>query len=174
MIFGLRQTRNIENLLYDSSKYGVEDPAEAQSRQVHELLPQPLSQTGDPLLFPFLVLESKSGVSGTDWHSIHLQTAFTLRTLIQAQRKLRITGPDMARRPLTPLVWFLCNKGEDWKLSIAFTEEPSSENPRGETFNCVRPCTLRLLFSRILIINRRSSMFGGDRLRHSMEPFNCF
>lgn len=135
MVFGLRQTRNIENLMYDSIKFGLEDPTRARSVQVHELLPQPLNQTGDALLFPFLVLESKSGTSGTDWHSIHLQTAFAIRTFLQAQIRLQTAAAEGSRRPINPVVWFLCNKGEDWKLSLAMVEK--SQSLESEVFACV-------------------------------------
>src|SRR5687768_15320664 len=61
-IFGLRQTRNIQNLLHDTRKR-QSGPGDAQLL-VQELQPspinQPLDQNGDELLYPFLVLEAKS------------------------------------------------------------------------------------------------------------------
>ncbi|KAF4464248.1 hypothetical protein FALBO_8920 [Fusarium albosuccineum] len=62
-VVGLRQTRNIENLLYDTTNVNQQG---SEQLQVQELLSQPLNHNGDKLLFPFLVLEAKSGVSGTD------------------------------------------------------------------------------------------------------------
>ncbi|CAM1508637.1 Fc.00g054850.m01.CDS01 [Cosmosporella sp. VM-42] len=120
-VFGLRQTRNIENLLHDTIKTPPQSREEPEPAQVHELLSQPLSQNGDPILFPFLIMEAKSGTSATDWHSIQLQTAFPIRTFLEAQHHLRTTSGDLSHRQLEPLVWFLSNKGEDWRLSIAYT-----------------------------------------------------
>jgi hypothetical protein len=59
-VYGLRQTRNFEILLYASLE---------KSRLVRDLLKgPPLLEDGCPLLFPFLVVEAKLGKSGNDWH----------------------------------------------------------------------------------------------------------
>ncbi|CAI6021881.1 unnamed protein product, partial [Clonostachys chloroleuca] len=89
--FGLRQTRNIENLLYDEAKGGLQDSHSQVAKQVHEIvgLDSPLALTGDRLLFPFLVLEAKSSNAADSWHSIQLQTAFSIRSFLAAQERLR-------------------------------------------------------------------------------------
>ena len=68
-IYGLRQTRNFENLLLASLAEGeyVEDKL---ARQPHA------GVGGEPLLFPFLVVEAKAGNAADDWASICLQTSF--------------------------------------------------------------------------------------------------
>ncbi|KAL9132260.1 MAG: hypothetical protein Q9175_006564 [Cornicularia normoerica] len=48
----------------------------------------PFKQGGEPLLFPFLILEAKSA-KGDDFDSIQKQTAFPIRTLLQMQADLR-------------------------------------------------------------------------------------
>ncbi|KAF4995714.1 hypothetical protein FDECE_12707 [Fusarium decemcellulare] len=129
-VFGLRQTRNIENLLYDTSNTELSDGgSDSEPPQVHELVPQPLNQTGDALLFPFLLLEAKSGMTGTDWYSIQLQTAFPIHKFLETQHRLLSATRTMSDREFEPVVWFLSNKGEDWRLSLAFTQRV----PPGET-----------------------------------------
>lgn len=124
-IFGLRQTRNIQNLLNDTRR--VQGPSEANVRQLHEELDpspidQPLCQHGDELLYPFLVLEAKSSTADCDWNSIQLQTAFPLRTFLETQRRLQ----DAAKSQQQPLVWFFANCGEDWRISIAHMTDVSN------------------------------------------------
>jgi hypothetical protein len=129
-VYGLRQTRNIENLLHDVVKRQFEHDENAADRQVHELLglDQPLTQTGDHLLFPFLILEAKSGSSACDWHAIQMQTAFSIRTLLETQKRLKVAAGRHSKWRSGPLVWFLANRGEDWRLYAAYTEA-SGERP---------------------------------------------
>ncbi|SPO04779.1 uncharacterized protein DNG_07464 [Cephalotrichum gorgonifer] len=127
-IYGLRQTRNIENLLYDVAKrqnniVNSNGPAQVQDVLGLPALDQPMNQHGDRQLFPFLVLEAKSGTSSDDWHSIQMQTAFSIRTLLETQNKLRIAAGPESKWQSGPLVWFLLNKGEDWRLSAAYVED---------------------------------------------------
>jgi hypothetical protein len=74
-IYGLRLTRNIENLLHDTTNTEIHKALDADPKHVHELLnpspfDRPLKQMGDHLVFPFLILEAKSGSATDDWHSI--------------------------------------------------------------------------------------------------------
>lgn len=59
-IYGLRQTRNIENLLFDGANRQFQNTDDVE-KQVYEMLQldEPLRMKGDRILFPFLVLESK-------------------------------------------------------------------------------------------------------------------
>lgn len=123
-MYGLRQTRNIENLLHDVVKSQFGDDDEAIERQVYEVLglEQPLTQTGDHLLFPFFILEAKSGSSSHDWHSIQMQTAFSIRTLLETQNRLRTVTGRQSKWRSGPLVWFFANKGEDWRVYAAYMQ----------------------------------------------------
>lgn len=134
-VYGLRQTRNIENLLYDGVKRKFQDNR-AIELQVHEVLGlrQPLTQTGDRLLFPFLVLEAKSASSSCSWHRIQLQTAFSIRTFLHTQNLLRAATGRHLKRHLDPLVWFLANRGEDWRLYAAYMEPASTTSHTIGTF----------------------------------------
>lgn len=132
-IFGLRQTRNLQNLLNDTRKLEPGWSSDVNSRQLHEELDpspidQPLSQLGDELLYPFLALESKSSTADCDWYSIQLQTAFPIRTFLETQRRLqdaaRSQQSDLpAPSESAPLVWFFANRGEDWRISMAYISD---------------------------------------------------
>lgn len=122
-IFSLRKTRNIKNLLYDTKKSKLDEADNPQ--QLYELLdPLPfeklLNYNGDALLFPFLVVEAKSGKSANDWYSINLQTAFPIRAFLQIQARLKQAANQPHVKDFEPLVWFMSCKGEDWRLSMAF------------------------------------------------------
>lgn len=102
-------------------------------RLLHELLePSPsenvISSTGDPLLYPFLVIEAKSGQAQKDWHSINMQTAFPIRAFLQIQARLQHAADP--RGSFGPLVWFFSYKGEDWRLSMAFMQRATTEDSR--------------------------------------------
>lgn len=133
-IFGLRETSNIENLLYDTRKPGVgESIADNSDRKLHELLDpsplaQPVSARFDKILFPFLVSEAKSGTSGNDWYSIDLQTAFPIKAFLDTQNRLRQATGRWSRWHAGPLVWYFSNKGEDWRLSAACLAEGEPRN----------------------------------------------
>lgn len=127
-VYGLRQTRNIENLLHDAAKRQRDCISGNELEQVQDVLglptlDQPMNQHGDRQLFPFLILEAKSGTSTDDWHSIQMQTAFSIRTLLETQNKLRFAAGAESKWRSGPLVWFLLNKGEDWRLSAAYVED---------------------------------------------------
>jgi hypothetical protein len=115
-IYGLRQTRNFENLLLTPLPNGsfVEDLIQN----------QPHSTSGEPILFPFLVLEAKAGNAPDDWHSIRLQTAFPVYTYLNAQQSLRSAAVHKSRWRSGPLVWFFMNRGEDWRVCLAYQSNP--------------------------------------------------
>ncbi|KAJ5188247.1 hypothetical protein N7472_007261 [Penicillium cf. griseofulvum] len=128
-VYGLRQTRNIENLLNDTACIGR--PEDDQDILVHESLGEPpLSEEGDPVMFPFLLLEAKSAkAADSDWHSIQLQSAFPVRTLLCTQELLKNITEPHAKRQADPLVWLLMNRGEDWRVSAACVYNDAAEKP---------------------------------------------
>lgn len=64
------------------------------------------------VLYPFLIVEAKSEKGSTGFQSIETQTAFPIRTLLKLQHDLSTaTGSD-----LKPLVWFLANQGDQWRV----------------------------------------------------------
>ncbi|KAL4800581.1 hypothetical protein BDV19DRAFT_384394 [Aspergillus venezuelensis] len=64
------------------------------------------------MCFPFLVLEAKSEKNSVGFGSIERQTAFPIRTMLNVQRGLEVAS----LKSLTPLVWFLANQGDEWRV----------------------------------------------------------
>ncbi|KAJ5738051.1 hypothetical protein N7493_001206 [Penicillium malachiteum] len=129
-VYGLRQTRNIENLMNDRAR--VSRPANDSDMLVNEFLGEPpLDEEGDSLIFPFLLLEAKSGKSAnSDWHSVQLQSAFPVRTLLCAQESLRDMSKPHANQQLQdPLLWLLMNRGEDWRICAASVNNNVPKKP---------------------------------------------
>ena len=119
-VYGLRETKRFDNVLSSSCT-----SATKQGCTVRESITcSPFSPTADPLLFPFLILEAKSA-KGNSWDEIQTQTAISLRTLLQLQQKLEdFAEPDISWES-GPLVWFLSNKGEEWRVAASFVERSS-------------------------------------------------
>jgi hypothetical protein len=126
-VYGLRQTRNMENLLNDTAC--LARPEDGQDILVNESLGEPpLSEEGDPLVFPFLLLEAKSAkAADSDWHSIQLQSAFPVRTLLCTQELLKNMTESHAKPQADPLVWLFMNRGEDWRVSAAYINHDAAE-----------------------------------------------
>ncbi|KAF3940404.1 hypothetical protein ABW19_dt0203441 [Dactylella cylindrospora] len=113
-IYGLRQTRNLEDLLYQPLGNGT---------FLNDTLPQPhYCDSGEPMLFPFLVVEAKAGNAPDDWPSIQLQTAFPIYTYLKTQQTLKAATSQKSRWHSGPLVWFFMSRGDDWRLCLAYQE----------------------------------------------------
>lgn len=121
-VYGLRQTRNFEKALNAQS---TNDRSDRVSKHlVREFIKYtPFAQDGDPLLFPFLVLEAKSEKGQDGFNSIQMQTALSIRTLLQLQHDLQKTVGDETELHDGPLVWFISNKGEEWRVAAGFVKE---------------------------------------------------
>ena len=85
-------------------------------------------------VYPFLVVEAKSEKAGSGWESIECQTAFPIMTLVKLQQQVT----DVRGISINPLVWFLANRGDEWRVygSIAQaskivcgSSQAASENP---------------------------------------------
>lgn len=82
----------------------------------------PFRVEDEPLLFPFLVLEAKSEKSADSFMNIEIQTAFAIRELLMIQDNLRQTAGSIEDQSSIPLVWFLSNRGEQWRVYICYIE----------------------------------------------------
>lgn len=133
-IYGLRQTRNFEETLYSHANT-VPTHVDTLVRDLVNV--SPLSPDGDPLLFPFLILEAKSGKSEDDWHSIKLQTAFPIRASLDVQNSVRLASGADCRWKAGPLVWFFMNKGSDWQLCAAYIQESLCTGRKSKTLDYV-------------------------------------
>ncbi|KAL4949061.1 hypothetical protein BDW69DRAFT_188669 [Aspergillus filifer] len=64
------------------------------------------------MFFPFLVLEAKSEKNSVGFESIERQTVFPIRAMLGLQRALQ----EASRIQTDPLVWFLANRGDEWRI----------------------------------------------------------
>ncbi|KPI36824.1 uncharacterized protein AB675_11844 [Cyphellophora attinorum] len=115
-LFGLRVTKRLERILDDA-----EGPTGEPIRSF--IRTSPLTANCQPLLFPFLVLEAKSEKSDDTFSKIRLQTSFSIRALLKLQRDLASAVFEQQQPVMKPLVWFLSNKGEVWRLAGAYVQE---------------------------------------------------
>ncbi|KAL5615818.1 hypothetical protein FOBRF1_004566 [Fusarium oxysporum] len=79
----------------------------------------PFRQDGEPLVFPFLVIEAKSEKGSDAFTDTQVQTAFAVRELLSIQHKLARVAEEDKDWDAGPLVWFLSYKGEQWRVSAA-------------------------------------------------------
>ncbi|KAF5589548.1 hypothetical protein FPCIR_6751 [Fusarium pseudocircinatum] len=80
----------------------------------------PFRQDGDPLVFPFLVIEAKSEKGCDAFTDTQVQTAFAIRELLFIQNQLARVAEEDKDWEAGPLVWFLSYKGEQWRVSAAY------------------------------------------------------
>ena len=124
-IYGLRQTTSFEEALYSPSKR--HHRADNRPVLIGETIRfTPFKKFGEPLLFPFLILEAKSA-KGEDFETIQKQTAFPIRTLLKIQEDLRSECKEQVTWQGGPLVWFLSNRGEDWRVAACFVDKTDGQ-----------------------------------------------
>ncbi|KAM0452045.1 hypothetical protein ACHAPV_009669 [Trichoderma viride] len=134
-VYGLRRTRNIQLLLHDIATQRPDpeastDPGQTGRPSARRFMNQPMNAKGDRQLFPFLVLEAKTG-SSDEWHAINMQTAFSIRTFLDSQQQLHSAASALVSDwKARPMVWFFSNKGENWRLCAAYTEVAPAERDR--------------------------------------------
>lgn len=93
------------------------------------LTSSPYSDPRNPLIFPFLVSEAKAERSADSLSAAREQSAASIITCLELQAKLaaEVTSvkPDHPSLGLKPLVWFFCNKGEQWQIAVAWIRNPT-------------------------------------------------
>lgn len=76
-------------------------------------------QRAPHIIYPFLVVESKSGGGNADFVSIDTQTAFPLRTCLMLQKNLGRSSTV----GIGPLVWYIAYKADAWRLSACVLQD---------------------------------------------------
>ena len=120
---GLRRTKNFEKVLQEY--YAHDESSQATPRPLEDVLDFSVhpDNGGDPLLFPFLVVEAKSEKGNGSFEHMEMQTQFPIRDMLQLQyRLLKMRGNNMDV-PGGPLVWFFANRGEDWRVYGGYVHE---------------------------------------------------
>ena len=72
----------------------------------------PLKEKGEPLLFPFLILEAKSEKSHNGFADIQTQTLFPISALLRLQENLEARVINGTKNRREALVWFSANRGD--------------------------------------------------------------
>ncbi|KAF5535583.1 hypothetical protein FNAPI_12016 [Fusarium napiforme] len=104
--------------------YGLK--ATKRFRRLLELVPgtrtAPFKPDGEPIIFPFLVIEAKSEKGGYNFSDIQIQTSFVIRELLSIQQELASVAEEGQDWDAGPLVWSLSYMGEQWRVSAAYTQ----------------------------------------------------
>jgi hypothetical protein len=112
-VYGLQETKNFDKLLSKSVPGALASDADVTLREM--VRSSPFKDGVQPLLFPFLILEAKSGKSSSGFYEIQTQTAFPIFALLRLQEDLlaRVQDSGVADRPL---IWFFANRGDAWRV----------------------------------------------------------
>ncbi|OBT59599.1 hypothetical protein VE04_00034 [Pseudogymnoascus sp. 24MN13] len=121
-VYGLRKTNRLERLLCWTEDKRVEAGGKMIGESVQST---PFRPDGEPIVFPFLALEAKSEKGRDAFSDIETQTAFTIRSLLTLQENLRRAAGEDSEWESGPLVWFLANKGEQWRVAAAYIDYKS-------------------------------------------------
>src|SRR6478609_6295339 len=103
-VYGLQVTERLSRLL----------------NYAEDIRSSPFKLDGDPLVFPFLVIEAKSEKGSEGFTDTQVQTAFAIRELLSIQHELARVVEEDKEWDGVPLVWFLSYKGEEWRVSAAY------------------------------------------------------
>ncbi|KAG4264865.1 hypothetical protein FPRO03_00149 [Fusarium proliferatum] len=87
----------------------------------------PFKPDGEPLIFPFLVIEAKSEKAGYNFSDIQIQTSFVIRELLSIQQGLAAAAEEGQDWDAGPLVWSLSYMGEQWRVSAAYKQGRDDE-----------------------------------------------
>jgi hypothetical protein len=83
---------------------------------------------GAQLLFPFLVLEAKVEKGKEGFEHAEVQSALPIMEALKLQYDLMKVPGNTVEVPGGPLVWFLANRGEHWRVYAAYVVE-DNERP---------------------------------------------
>jgi hypothetical protein len=117
-VYGLRRTNKLQRLLLCTNN-------RCEGKLIGDVVKtSPFLADGDPVLFPFLVLEAKSDKSADSFKDIEVQTAFSIRELLRLQDDLyQAANGTRDEAHMRPFVWFISYRGEQWRVSAAFVEK---------------------------------------------------
>lgn len=142
-VYGLRVTSRIERLLLNAE----ENPIASKANSTKDgLRSSPFKVDGDPIVYPFLIIEAKSEKGADSFTDIQVQTAFAIRELLSLQGELAQAAGEGTEWDGGPLVWFLSYKGEQWRVWAAYIEI------EGEKKCYVSDCCYHYYHLRLLIV----------------------
>ncbi|KAF5558568.1 hypothetical protein FMEXI_333 [Fusarium mexicanum] len=103
-VYGLRVTERFSRLL----------------DYARDIRTTPFRPDGEPLAFPFLVIEAKSEKGSDSFTDAEAQTSFAIRELLSIQQELAHAANEDQQWYGGPLVWFLSYRGEQWRVFAAY------------------------------------------------------
>ena len=131
-VYGLRQTSNFEERLSSPAKTVLDGASEDAITALlgtvdagEELLVQdfihatPFHQRGDPLLFPFLILEAKSE-DGRGHRNCGIQTSLPIWAVLKGQERLVELSGNLDELG-GPFIWYIHYLGDSWRVSGCYT-----------------------------------------------------
>ena len=107
-VHGLQRTKEFAEYL--QRNYAHEYSPRVPLRALEDILEVSIhpENGGDPLLFPFLILEAKGEKGAENFEHMEIQTQFPIRDMLQLQHQLtKLRGNTRDVRG-GPLVWFFC------------------------------------------------------------------
>lgn len=107
-VYGLQQTKRFEGILGDIINV-------VENRTEKKVDITPFDDSTDPIIFPFLISEAKSE-KGDSFEACERQSAFPIWKLLCLQEGLEKESKKSLVEQGGPLVWFLANRGEDWRV----------------------------------------------------------
>ncbi|KAF2793994.1 hypothetical protein K505DRAFT_417428 [Melanomma pulvis-pyrius CBS 109.77] len=121
-IHGLQRTKNFELMLQSPYTHG---PSHQPQRLVEDVVKTTLNPDngGSPLLFPFLLSEAKREKGAENFGQMEIQTSFPIKHALQLQYDLLHIPGNTMDVPGGPLIWFLANRGEDWRVYAGHVQE---------------------------------------------------
>lgn len=121
-VYGLQKTQNFDDLL-------SEPPADGLGFTLRQTIrTSPFKEGTDPLLFSFLILEAKAEKSSNGFVDIIMQTMFPIHALLKLQKGLQDKMSDTTENDLSPLVWFLANRGDSWRVYGCYVSDEELPN----------------------------------------------
>jgi hypothetical protein len=128
-VYGFRQTATFEarlnmpaqNMLDETNEESIAAVMSQVDLNSEGLLIQdfiqatPYHRHGEPLLFPFLMMEAKSE-EGESFSSCGIQTALPIWLLLKGQERLSELAIPMNELG-GPLIWYIAYRGDEWRVS---------------------------------------------------------
>jgi hypothetical protein len=124
-VYGMRQTTNFEEMLNkvldDTNESSIAAVMRTIDSDAEEVLVRgfiqatPYHRRGEPLLFPFLMMEAKSE-DGGGFSKCGIQTSLPIWSLLKGQEKLSELGAQLHELG-GPLVWYIAYLGDEWRVS---------------------------------------------------------
>lgn len=118
-VYGLRLTNRLERLLLLAEDKRTSAPDISSDGTLKNT---PFRYDGEPIVFPFLILEAKSEKGPDSFTDIQVQTAFAIRELLSIQHNLGQAAEENEEWDGGPLVWVLSYKGEHWRVGAGYID----------------------------------------------------